>query len=257
MLDKLFAGAALDAQLRESSLSFDDLEAIARDKEPAMDAHLALGRRANIHVIAEIKRRSPSRGHLADINNPAELASVYADNGASAISVLTEKHGFGGSLNDLLAVREAVDLPVLRKDFISTEYQILEARAAGADMVLLILAWLDHDLYHRLLRFTESLGMVALVETHDLDEVSRAVDSSAMLIGVNTRNLQTFETDISLFGKLVENIPTNRIRIAESSVRSIADVEDYRSAGADCVLIGEALVKGNAAKLLQQFSAVN
>ncbi len=256
MLDKLFAGAANDAALREAALNYDDLEVIAREQVSAIDAVSSLSRGPCIKVIAEIKRRSPSKGHLSDIKNPAELAKTYAENGASAISVLTEQHGFGGSLNDLLAVRAAVEVPVLRKDFISNEYQILEARAAGADMVLLILAWLDHDLYRRLLSFTESLGMTALVETHDADEVARAVDSSAVLIGINTRNLQTFETDMSLFGSLVENIPNDRIRIAESSVRSLADVEDYRSAGADCVLIGEALVKGNAAALLQEFSAV-
>lgn len=256
MLDKLFQGAIEDASRREQALPREELESIVAEQAGAIDAVPHLWRGETVKVIAEIKRRSPSKGFLADIPDPAAHGLVYQESGASAISVLTEERGFGGSLRDLIAVSEAVDIPVLRKDFIANEYQILEARAAGADMILLILAWLDDKTFHRLLSFTERLGMTALVETHDRGEVGRAIDSSAQLIGVNTRNLQTFATDMLLFEELAGEIPDDRIRIAESSVKSLRDVEDYRSAGADCVLIGEALVKGNAAQLLEQFTAV-
>lgn len=256
MLDKLFQGAIEDASRREQALPREELESIVAEQAGAVDAVSHLVRGETVKVIAEIKRRSPSKGFLADIPDPAAQGLIYQQAGASAISVLTEERGFGGSLRDLIAVSEAVGVPVLRKDFIANEYQILEARAAGADMILLILAWLDDKTFHSLLSFTERLGMTALVETHDRGEVARAVDSSAQLIGVNTRNLQTFATDMLLFEELAADIPNDRIRIAESSVKSLSDVEDYRSAGADCVLIGEALVKGNAAQLLEQFTAV-
>lgn len=256
MLDKLFKGALEDAAKRELALPFEELESVVAEASAPLDAAELLARGETIKVIAEIKRRSPSKGFLADIPDPAGFAATYEAAGASAISVLTEERGFGGSIRDLIAVTDAVSVPVLRKDFIANEYQILEARAAGADMVLLILAWLDDEQFHRLLRFTERLGMTALVETHNLEEVSRAVDSSAQLIGVNTRNLENFTTDMKLFETLSASIPSDRVKIAESSVRSLPDVEDYRAAGADCVLIGEALVKGNAAKLLEQFTAV-
>lgn len=256
MLDKLFQGAIEDASRREQSVTSEELEAIISELDVPLDAAQLLSRAESIKVIAEIKRRSPSKGFLADIPNPAAQAQTYEAAGASAISVLTEERGFGGSLRDLIAVTQGVSIPVLRKDFIANEYQILEARAAGADMVLLILSWLGDEQFHRLLSFTESLGLTALVETHNAEEVARAVDSSARLIGINTRNLSTFETDMGLFEDFVKNIPTDRIRIAESSVRSLRDVEEYRSAGADCVLIGEALVTGNATKLLEQFTAV-
>ena len=257
MLAKLFQGAIEDASRREQALPREDLEAIVAEQDSPMDAVRFLTRSEKVKVIAEIKRRSPSKGYLADIQNPAELAQTYEAAGASAISVLTEERGFGGSLRDLIAVSASVSIPVLRKDFVANEYQILEARAAGADMVLLILAWLEDADYHRLLNFTEKLGMTALVETHSEDEVARAVDSSAQLIGINTRDLQTFQLDMGLFEKLAHEIPDDRIRIAESSVKSLRDVEDYRAAGADCVLIGEALVTGNAQKLLEQFTNVS
>lgn len=256
MLDKLFHGAIEDAIKREQLLPREELEAIVAELPSAIDAAGSLARAETINVIAEIKRRSPSKGFLADIPNPADLARTYESSGAAAISVLTEERGFGGSLRDLISVTNEVEVPVLRKDFIANEYQILEARAAGADMVLLILAWLDDENYHRLLRFTEKLGLTALVETHNSEEVLRAIDSSAQLIGINTRNLDDFTTDMKLFENLSSGIPTDRVKIAESSVKSLADVQDYRSAGADCVLIGEALVTGNASKLLEQFTAV-
>jgi indole-3-glycerol phosphate synthase len=207
-------------------------------------------------VIAEIKRASPSKGDLAQILDPAALARTYAQAGASAISVLTEERKFKGSLADLAAVRAAVNVPVLRKDFISTEYQILEARAYGADIVLLIVAGLNQPQLQHLYRLIDSLGMTALVETHSREEVLRAVDLGAGLIGINARDLSTFETDRALFSSLVELLPANTIAVAESAVRNVEDVESYARARADCVLVGEALVTGDAKTLIGEFVSV-
>jgi indole-3-glycerol phosphate synthase len=197
-----------------------------------------------VKIIAEVKRSSPSRGQLAPITDPAALAVSYEAGGASAISVLTEGRRFGGSLDDLEQVRAAVDIPVLRKDFIAEAYQVFEARAAGADLVLLIVAALDQTKLQFLHGLIAELGMTALVETHSADEVERALDLGASVVGVNARNLSTFELDRDLFGTLADSIPSGVIRIAESAVLEPADVSHYREAGADVVLIGEALVRG-------------
>jgi indole-3-glycerol phosphate synthase len=193
---------------------------------------------------------------LADIPDPAALARLYETGGASAISVLTEERKFGGSLDDLRAVRAAVDVPVLRKDFISNAYQVLEARAAGADMVLLIVAGLTDPLMKELFELITELGMSALVETHSADEVSRAIDLGANIVGVNARDLTTFELDQGLFGRLADQIPAGVIRIAESAVQTATDVARYRADGADVVLVGEALVTGDPVGTLASFLAV-
>jgi indole-3-glycerol phosphate synthase len=167
--------------------------------------------------------------------------------------VLTEGRRFKGSLADLEAVKAAVSLPVLRKDFIATEYQVLEARASGADLVLLIVAALEQDDLARLYALTRELGMAALVETHSADEVDRAVDLGAELIGVNARDLSTFELDRDLFGRLAARIPAGAVKIAESAVLVPADVAHYRAAGADVVLVGEALVTNDPVSTLRAF----
>jgi indole-3-glycerol phosphate synthase len=212
---------------------------------------------SNIRVIAEIKRASPSRGSIASIEDPAVLAKSYENAGAGAVSVLTEERSFLGSLQDLDEVRDAVSVPVLRKDFIANEYQVLEARAHGADLVLLIVAGLDQKTLLRLKLLTEELGMAALVETHSEQEVLRACEMDSRLVGINARDLATFETDRSLFGKLASLVPSGAIKIAESAVRSVSDVQEYASYGADCVLVGEALVTGNATELVGSFSKVS
>jgi len=244
VLDGLVAGALADAARRREARPLAAVERAALDTAPALDARAALQRDATIKVIAEVKRASPSRGALAEIRDPAELARQYAQGGASAISVLTEERRFGGSLADLEAVRAAVGIPVLRKDFIAEPYQVLEARAAGADLVLLIVAALDDALLRELHALILELGMTPLVETHDADEVRRAIDLGAGVIGVNARDLSTFELDRDLFGRLAPSIPEGTVRIAESAVSTLADVEHYRRAGADVVLVGEALVTG-------------
>lgn len=229
------------------------VEAEALERPPALDALEALAPADNIKVIAEVKRASPSRGDLAEIPEPHALAAQYEAGGASAVSVLTEERKFKGSLADLESVRKAVSIPVLRKEFIGEEYQILEARAAGADLVLLIVAALPQADLERLYAFTNELGMTALVEAHSDDEVARAVDLGAQLVGVNARDLSTFELDRELFGRVADQIPAGVIRVAESAVLDISDVERYRADGADVVLVGEALVTNDPIATLQSY----
>ena len=254
MLDELVAGALHDASARRAARSLAEVEAAALARPPALDVLSALAPRDRVHIIAEIKRSSPSKGALADIADPASLAVAYENGGASAISVLTEGRRFGGSLEDLEAVRAVASVPVLRKDFIAEPYQVLEARAAGADLVLLIVAALDQDTLSSLFRLINGLGMTPLVETHSADELDRALDLGADLVGVNARDLSTFELDQDLFGRLADMIPSGVIRVAESAVKSPADVAHYRRAGADVVLVGEALVTGDdPAETLREF----
>jgi indole-3-glycerol phosphate synthase len=253
VLDSLVSGALADASERRAVRSPAQVEAAALARPAAIDALERLAPADRIKIIAEVKRASPSRGALAEIPDPALLASQYETGGASVISVLTEGRRFGGSLADLEAVREAVSLPVLRKDFIAERYQVFEARAAGADLVLLIAAALEQPLMQELFDLVTELGMTALVEAHSADEVSRAVDTGAGLIGINARDLSTFELDQNLFGSLADAIPSGVIRVAESAVKTPADVAHYRAAGADVVLIGEALVTGDPIATLTEF----
>jgi indole-3-glycerol phosphate synthase len=253
VLQELYAGSIADAQARQQELSLAQVEKLALANTPALDALVFLAPADQIKVLAEVKRASPSRGDLAEIPDPAYLAGIYASNGASAISVLTEQRKFKGSLDDLRAVRANVAVPLLRKDFIANEYQILEARAAGADIVLLIVAGLKQNEILRLKKFTEELGMTAFIETHDAGELDRALEAEVKLVGVNARDLSTFETDRNLFGTLVGNIPNGVIKVAESAVRNADDVAHYREAGADVVLVGEALVTNDPAAMLQTF----
>ncbi|WP_431277346.1 indole-3-glycerol phosphate synthase TrpC [Leifsonia poae] len=256
MLADLVAGALQDAERRRADRPLAVVEAAAADRAPALDALAALSPAERVKIIAEVKRSSPSRGALAEIADPAALAVSYQTGGASAISVLTEERRFNGSLADLEAVRAAVSIPVLRKEFIADPYQVFEARAAGADLVLLIVAALDQKSMVSLYELITSLGMTALVEAHSADELSRALDTGAGLVGVNARNLSTFELDRDLFGRLADSIPSGVIRVAESAVKTAADVAHYRAAGADVVLVGEALVTSDPVATLEEFLVV-
>lgn len=256
MLEDLYAGALADAADRAVLKPLRQLEAEALSQTRALDAVSLLSGGNHIKVLAEIKRASPSRGDLNEISDPVSLAQIYESAGASAISVLTEERRFKGSLADLLAVRQSVGIPLLRKDFIANEQQILEARAAGADIVLLIVAGLDQATISRLKNFTEDLGMTAFIETHNLQEIERAIDLGTKLLGVNARDLSTFETDRDLFSRVAESIPEGVVKVAESAVRDVADVKRYADAGADVVLVGEALVIGNPGELIREFVAV-
>lgn len=256
MLHDLYAGALSDAAAREEKLPIKELEQLALSCPSALDARNFLLSDTHVTLIAEIKRASPSRGTIAEIENPAELARTYEAAGASTVSVLTEGRKFLGSLEDLDEVREAISIPVLRKDFIANEYQVIEARAHGADVVLLIAAGLEASTLTRLMALVEQLGMTALIETHNEAEVLLACEIGAELIGINARDLTTFETDRALFAELSSLITTDAVKIAESAVRNVGDVEEYASVGADCVLVGEALVTGDAHKLVSSFSGV-
>lgn len=253
MLTGLYDGAREDARAREDLEPLDELIARARAAQPVRELS-GFVPRDSVHIIAEIKRRSPSKGELATIADPVTLARDYEAGGASVISVLTEERRFGGSLQDLEAVSRAVSVPVLRKDFLANEYQIVEARAYGADLVLLIMAGLEDSVVARLLDITRSWGMEALVETHSEDEVIRAVRLGARIIGVNARDLSTFELDQELFGRLQHLIPEGVLKVAESAVANSQDVTRYREQGAHAVLVGEALVTGvNPAQQVREF----
>jgi len=242
VLSDIVAGVRVDLARRESETSAADLRAGLADVDPPRDPMPHL-RAPGSSVIAEVKRRSPSKGDLATIPDPAELARQYAAGGAAAISVLTEERRFGGSLADLRAVRAAVEVPLLRKDFIVEPYQVLEARAAGADLVLLIVAALDDDTLRRLHDQARELGMAVLVEVHDEPETVRALELGAELVGVNARNLKTLEIDQDVFGRLAPLLPEGRVKVAESGIFSPVDVKRYVAEGARAVLVGEALVK--------------
>ena len=242
VLSDIVAGVRIDLARRRSETSEADLRAALSDVEPALDPMPAL-RGPGSSVIAEVKRRSPSKGDLAEIADPAALAGHYAAGGAAVISVLTEERRFGGSLDDLRAVRAAVAVPVLRKDFVVDPYQVLEARAAGADLVLLIVAALDDDLLRRLYDQAGALGMTVLVEAHDEAEIARAVELGAELVGVNARDLKSLEVDPDAFGRLAPLVPDDRVLVAESGISSPVDVKRYVAEGARAVLVGEALVK--------------
>lgn len=243
VLDDIVAGVREDVAIRQAAHPLDVVMARAAEAPPAHDALAAL-RAPGVGVIAEVKRRSPSKGALATIGDPAELAVQYQSGGARLISVLTEQRRFGGTLDDLDAVRAAVRIPVLRKDFVVGSYQVHEARAHGADVVLLIVAALEQNVLIGLRERIESLGMTALVEVHTEDEASRALDAGARVIGINARDLRTLEVDRSTFERIAPGLPSDVVKIAESGVRGPLDLIEYAAAGADAVLVGESLVTG-------------
>ena len=243
VLDDIIAGVREDLKEREDRVPLARIKEMEAQVPEAKDALGALRNRDGaVKIISEVKRSSPSRGALAAIPDPAALASTYEAGGASVISVLTEQRRFNGSLADLDAVRAAVDIPILRKDFIVTPYQIHEARAHGADLVLLIVAALEQNVLVSLLERTRSLGMEALVETHSRLEALRAMEAGASIIGVNARNLKTLEVDRSTVEQVIDVIPQDVVAVAESGVANAHDVFEYAKWGADAVLVGEALV---------------
>jgi indole-3-glycerol phosphate synthase len=241
VLDEILAGVREDVAARQQQIPLEQIRELAAAAPPAIDAY-GLLRAPGVGVIAEVKRSSPSKGQLAEIPDPAELAREYAAGGARCVSVLTESRWFGGSLADFDAVRAEVTVPLLRKDFVVSSYQVHEARAHGADLVLLIVAALEQNVLVGLLERAESLGMTALVEVHTEDEADRALAAGARVIGVNARNLRTLEVDRTVFERIAPGLPNNVVKIAESGVRGPHDLIRYASAGADAVLVGEGLV---------------
>ncbi len=242
VLDDIIVGVRDDLRARQERIGLDQLQELVGAALPALDPMPRFAA-DELAVIAEVKRASPSKGALADITDPAALAAEYASGGASAISVLTEQRRFSGSLADLDAVRRRVSVPVLRKDFVVTDYQVYEARAHGADLVLLIVAALDDQQLQHLHSLIGDLGMTALVEVHTAEEAHRAAGCGATLIGVNNRNLRTLEVDLGQFGRLVEHLGDDVIKVAESGIVTPADVAVVAGQGADVILVGEALVR--------------
>jgi indole-3-glycerol phosphate synthase len=253
VLDEILGGVHEDLEDRKRETSLAELRSRVADMPPPLDPLPALSS-PGVAIIAEVKRKSPSKGDLADIADPALLAAQYAEGGAAAISVLTERRRFGGDLADLDAVRAKVGVPVLRKDFIIDPYQLWEARAHGADIALLMVVSLGDGQLSELSGLCDDLGLTALVESHTAEEVTRAADSGAKVFGINARDLTTLKVDRSVFTELAALIPDGGVRVAESGVTGPLDVAEYHRWGADVVLVGEALVRsGDPRRAIREF----
>ncbi len=256
-LDQILARKADEVAARRAARPDSELEAACRDRPAPRDFLAALSRRGGpTRVVAEVKRASPSAGAISTGLDAVAQARRYAEAGAAAISVLTDGPGFGGSLEDLSAVRAAVPTPLLRKDFVLDRYQLLEARLHGADAALLIVAALSEDGLARLLAGCESLGLTALVEVHEAREVEVALRAGARLVGVNNRDLKTFAVDLAVSERLLPLLPEAVKGVAESGIRTPADARRLRQAGAANFLVGEALVRAaDPGQLLREIAA--
>jgi indole-3-glycerol phosphate synthase len=243
VLNEILDGVRADLAARQREVTLDQLKDMAGRVPSPKDA-MAVLKGEDVAVIAEVKRASPSKGAMAAIADPAGLAVDYEAGGASVISVLTEQRRFGGSLADLAAVRAAVQVPVLRKDFVVSSYQLWEARAHGADMILLIVAALEQNALVSLVERAVSIGLIPLVEVHADEELDRALEAGAKIVGVNARDLATLEVDRTVFARLAPQIPDGVVKIAESGIRGPHDLLAYAASGADAVLVGESLVTG-------------
>ncbi|GGO51981.1 indole-3-glycerol phosphate synthase TrpC [Streptomyces lasiicapitis] len=252
-LDEIIGAVRADLAKRRRLIPEAELSDRVAEVGPGLDCAALLSGADGLKVIAEVKRNSPTHlssvpcrpgDRLADILDPAGLAAEYEAGGAAAISVLTERHRFGGSLADLDAVGARVRVPLLRKDFIVDAYQLWETRAHGADLALLIVAALEQPLLAELLALAAEIGLTPLVEVHDETEVKRALDAGAWVIGVNARDLRTLEMDRGVFARLAPEIPEGVVRIAESGVRGPQDAVAYAAQGADAILVGESVVTG-------------
>jgi indole-3-glycerol phosphate synthase len=255
-LAEILARKAAEVAARRRAEPDRELEARAREAAPARAFGAALSAPGEpVRIIAEVKRASPSAGEIAAGLDAVAQARRYAAAGAAAISVLTDGPGFGGSLADLVAVRAAVDVPVLRKDFVIDRYQLLEARAAGADAALLIVAALAPERLAALLEDCATLGLAALVEVHDEPELITALAAGARLVGVNNRNLKTFVVDLAVSERLLPRLPPGVKGVAESGVRTPEDARRLRRAGAANLLVGEALVRApDPGRLLRELT---
>jgi indole-3-glycerol phosphate synthase len=243
ILDRIVASKRVEIARAWAEVSLEVLEDRLGDAPPVRDFLAALTETDEISLIAEVKKASPSKGVIREDFHPVEIAKTYEAHGAACLSVLTDEEYFQGCLDYLKVVREAVALPVLRKDFVIDPYQVVEARAAGADAVLLIAECLDDDRLKSLHDLIVSLGMTPLVELYDPANLPRVVDAGARLIGVNNRNLHTFEVDIDHTLRMRERIPADRAVVGESGIRTREDVERLQSAGVAAMLVGETLMR--------------
>ncbi|MDU0478006.1 indole-3-glycerol phosphate synthase TrpC [Staphylococcus chromogenes] len=241
VFEQIVQGVIEDVAAREAKLPFKEIKAMSRAAEPPRDARSAL-LQSGCGVIAEIKRATPVKGEIARIDAPAQLALDFEAGGARIIGCQTERRRFHGSLQDLKAVKAAVNIPVMSRDFIVDPYQIHEARYYGADMVPLLVSALDQARLESLLDRVESLGMTALVEVHTPEEATRAIEAGATVVGVNARDFRSMTVNVEAFGEIAPGLPRETIRIAMSGVRTPTDLMRYASSGADAVVIGESLV---------------
>ena len=255
ILDKILAHKQTEIADAKVRVPIAELKSRTVDAAPVRDFATAL-QKDTVALIAEVKRASPSRGRMIEDFDPIEIARAYASNGASAISVLTDERFFQGHLQYLTDIRNAVHIRVLRKEFILDDYQVYEARAAGADAILLIVAALSDSQLSDLHGLTSELGMTALVEVHNLQELERLKPLQPRVIGVNNRDLKTFDVDLQTTARLAEHIPANTILVAESGIKTAEDVAEMGRLGADAVLVGESLMKSqDLARAVQDFSS--
>lgn len=243
ILSEIVANTRLEIAAAKARVSAAELQSQLSMAPPVRDFLAAVARPGAVRLIAEVKRASPSKGVIRADFDPISIASIYAAHGASAISVLTDERFFQGRLEYLRQIRAAVDVPVLRKDFILDPYQVLEARAAGADAVLLIAECLPDAELRSLLAAIRELGMTALVELYDLENLDRVVASGARLIGINNRDLRTFHTDLEHTIRLRRQIPADRAVVGESGIATRADVDRLAAAGVQAMLVGESLMR--------------
>ena len=249
-LSEIIEGVLADVNNRLVPISI--LEKQLNQAPVLRDAYSALNKKG-LSLIAEVKRSSPSKGVLATISNPVELANSYQVGGAEIISILTEERRFKGSISDLVSVRNAVSVPVLRKDFIVTEFQVYESRIIGSDLLLLIVAGLSKSQLRDYFQLATSLGMQVLVEVNDLPEVELALEVGSKIIGVNCRNLKTLEIDKTAFDLILPRLPEDVLKVAESGISTRNEVEKIESLGADAILVGETLVKsGNPVHTIKE-----
>ena len=245
VLDKIVATKREEIAVAKTRRSVEDLESAAAAAPPARDFFAALAEGDDVRLIAEVKKASPSAGIIREDFDPVTIARTYATHGASCISVLTDETYFQGSLTFLEQIRQAVDIPLLRKDFILDPYQLLEARAAGADAVLLIAECLDDCDLRSLHNRAIELGMTPLVEFYEPKNLSRVVDAGAQLIGINNRDLRTFETDLGHTIRLRAELPDDCVVVGESGIRTREDVDRLAAANVDAILVGESLMRND------------
>lgn len=243
ILDTIIAQKRKELLAEMEQVPLASLQAKLVNLPPTMDFHQAIAQPESINLIAEVKKKSPSKGIIRADFDPIGIAKIYAENGASAISVLTDEHFFDGKLDYLSAIREVVDVPLLRKDFTIDPYHIYQARVAGADAILLIVAVLTREQLSDYIDIASSLSMASLVEVHTAVELEIALDVGAEIIGINNRDLQTFETKLETTFRLRESIPSGKVVVSESGIYTRSDVDSLSEAGVHAILVGESLMR--------------
>ena len=243
ILDTIIAHKQKELQIEEEQVPFTRLKSKLANLPPTKDFRAAIAQSGNINLIAEVKKKSPSKGIIREDFDPIQIAETYAKNGAAAISVLTDVRFFDGHLDYLSSIRQVVDVPLLRKDFTIDPYHIYQARVAGADAILLIVAALTKDQLREFMDIAESLSLASLVEVHTDTELEIALDVGAEIVGINNRDLRTFHTDLATTFSLQEFLPTGKVVVSESGIYTRADVESLREAGVDAILVGESLMR--------------